>query len=866
MKKRLFFMAMGALALQAAEVSVEQAKRAVGCWLTADPALGCRLGHSVAAARACTQTNGATFHVVKLNGGGFVVTSADTKIEPVIAFSESEDLVEDERNPLWVLLTRDMAARAKVGASNGGASLMSAAPLPESTSEAEEKWAKLLSDDPVLMGQGLASISDVRVAPLVQSTWNQGDVGSDRCYNYYTPGNAVCGCVATAGAQLMRYFEWPRSSTSVPTFTCGSCSFNGATRTLTTQGGTFNWSDMPYSPTGSMTEIQRQTIGRLTSDIGIICSMKYTTSTGSGTGGYMLCFAFDHFGYSNALAYQANGDISGRADLKNALVSNFDAKLPVALSLDGAGGHEIVADGYGYSGNTLYYHFNMGWSGRQNAWYAPPKVANDDYQFNVVDGFVYNIYTNQAKGAVICSGRVLSGSGTPISQAIVQAKQNGVVKQMVSTDANGIYALILPAGSYAVTASSQGYSASRSVTLKSCVALNLLGLDSGHYGSFTSYSSSGAVGNRCNQDITLTGVASVVEPIMTPGSCLFYPSTNVTISCATQGATIHYTLDGTDPTENSEIYLGAIFIDDDTTIRARAFKSGMNPSVVVSCTYTYDNAQGAPKGDYFDNPIVISGASGSRKIDDTSTFTYEPGEPWHTSQGGSRYYEYRSAWFRWTAPGTGPITFSTDSKLVQGYSTTRFPVFLAVYTGDSLTSISRLAFATKHDGDYVTRVTLDVSQGTVYRIVIASGYEALSGYYNLQWSGNLTVMATATDSSDTTVAVPYEWLSQKLGSRLPANPTAANYTTLALADTDGDGFANWKEYLCGTEPAQKGSLPQCTITMNGNVPVVSHNVRVPSEAAAQGWTAVLKGSATLSGWTTANPSAHRFFKVVIEKQ
>ena len=58
------------------------------------------------------------------------------------------------------------------------------------------------------LSYGLSSIPDVRVAPLVKTKWGQGN----SVWNYYTPNNYVCGCVATAAAQIMKYFEWPKTS------------------------------------------------------------------------------------------------------------------------------------------------------------------------------------------------------------------------------------------------------------------------------------------------------------------------------------------------------------------------------------------------------------------------------------------------------------------------------------------------------------------------------------------------------------------------------------------------------------------------------------------------------------------------------
>ena len=79
----------------AVEVSIEQAKAAVGNWLRRGRALDGRLGRAVMSARTCFATNGAPFHVVKLDQG-FVITSGDTKLAPVIIHAAGADVIEDD--------------------------------------------------------------------------------------------------------------------------------------------------------------------------------------------------------------------------------------------------------------------------------------------------------------------------------------------------------------------------------------------------------------------------------------------------------------------------------------------------------------------------------------------------------------------------------------------------------------------------------------------------------------------------------------------------------------------------------------------------------------------------------------------------
>ncbi len=78
----------------------------------------------------------------------------------------------------------------------------------------------------------------------------------------------------------------------------------------------------------------------------------------------------------------------------------------------------------------------------------------------------------------------------------------------------------------------------------------------------------------------------VADPVLAPASCFFSPSTNVTIVCATSGATIRYTLDGTEPTASSAAYSAPIALSATTTVKARAFAANKDPSDIVFATYT----------------------------------------------------------------------------------------------------------------------------------------------------------------------------------------------------------------------------------------------------------------------------------------
>ena len=851
-------------------VSLEQAQTAVRNWLSTDPALGCPLGMSVRSARTSSVTNGATCHVVQLAEGGFVVTSTDTRLEPVIAFSEGSDLVEDDRNPLWALLKRDLALRAET-ISTGGASLQSVAPAGPVRTESEVKWARLLSAGARM--QAVTSVSDVRVAPFVKSKWNQTTCSSGKCYNYYTPNNYYCGCVATAGAQMMRYFQWPKATTSIVPYTCKYCKVDNVWTTLTTQGGSYDWAQMPLDPNLSgTTEANRQMIGKLTSDIGIICGMSYG-SGGSGTGGYMLDFAFKKFGYSNIMTYVSNSDLSNSSDMKNALLSNFDAKLPVLVSIEGISdghtiGHAIVGDGYGYSDNTLYIHLNYGWGGTGTAWYAPPSLNAGGNSFSVLDGFDYNVYTNQTAGSVICSGRVLTASGAPVARATIRASLSGRTSGTAMTDENGIYALYLAANSkpYTLTATFGFSTATDSVVVKACTTMSLCSDGNADYGKYYT-SPRPTVGNVWGKDLVLSNLPSVETPVLAPADCVFWPTTNVTISCATAGATIRYTLDGEDPTETSPAYSTPIDLVETTTVKARAFKSGFNPSIVASAVYTYDITRDAPQGDYFANPILISGESGSYVVADNSRYALEDDEPLHTLSGGSYYNQAKTIWYQWTAPRNGTVAFTTKCYLVttSGNTTTtsRKPTYVAVYMGDDLKTATRLGMSTAiQQSDYSTTVRLEVAKDVTYRIVGMVGNDAYVGAFTLSWSGTYEA-PIPTETSTTDVPVPFEWLDR----HFPGTHGAADYETIAHADSDGDGFPTWQEYVLDTDPNDPASTLRASIRLEGETPVVEWN-HTNATIEALGYRYVPKGRVSLADgdWISPVQAMHRFFKVFVEKK
>lgn len=447
----------------AAPVSPEQAKLAVQGWQVLDKApMGVEMqSNTVQSVEAHALSEGdAAYYIISLSGGGFVAVAGDDLVEPIIAFNKSGSFDADSDNPLFVLLEQDMRGRQAKARSMTGMDMSTSA-----ESGANKRWTSLLNAA-AMAAQGLdmatPSISDVRVASLVDSRWDQSTVFGMNVYNYYTPNNYVCGCVATAMSQLIRYHSYPTTGVGTASYTIyvDGSSTTRALRGGDGSGGAYSWSDMVLVPDSSITTAQRQAIGALTHDAGLSVNMDYA-SGGSGTDTLKAGVGLvNTFGYANAdRGYNFGNNFAGTA-LNKMVNPNLEADLPVLLGITGSlGGHAIVCDGYGYEDSTMYHHLNLGWSGGCDAWYNLPTIdVTPSAAFTSVYKCVYNVFPDRT-GEII-SGQVLSGEGEPLAGVTITATPDSSGTTISdTTDANGIYGLagVSSGTDYTVSARIHGY-------------------------------------------------------------------------------------------------------------------------------------------------------------------------------------------------------------------------------------------------------------------------------------------------------------------------------------------------------------------------------------------------------------------------
>lgn len=382
---------------------------------------------------------------------------------------------------------------------------------------------------------GVATIPDVRVAPLLQTEWGLGDFGGGRAFNLYTPNNYACGCGATAFSQIMKYWRAPSKALAPKSYLCWK---DGNSQSFSTFGGSYDWDAMPAKEAECTEAAQRQALGRLVYDFGVAAHMSWYNAAYSFSSGALCADALkDYFEYSSVRTYMtsiAQMGVAANDSYRNAMLASLDAGMPVVIGLRTAGneGHIVVVDGYGFdSAGNLFCHLNFGWKGNANMWYRLVNntiVAIDNgevSEFVYIDEIEYNIHPS-VDGDVV-SGRILDAAGNPVSGATVRfGPASGQPSSEVVTGANGIYSFrFTTKGKYKVSASHPTLgSVDRTVDIsKNGANVNLV-TPINFAVPYTSFmlmkTSDGVVANRWGEDIVLNGSSASGGSVPTPSAGL----------------------------------------------------------------------------------------------------------------------------------------------------------------------------------------------------------------------------------------------------------------------------------------------------------------------------------------------------------
>lgn len=200
------------------------------------------------------------------------------------------------------------------------------------------------------------------VAPLLETKWNQ-----TAPYNDMTPViddvHAPTGCVATAVAQVMKYWNFPERATGSGVIVNP---VTGGNESMALGEEAFGWDKMLDSYSENYSDEEAHAVAYLMKAVGYGCQMKYAQSS-SGAFSYIAGLALmDNFGYNPEIEYCTRNYYSPTA-WEELIYNEVANGRPVIYGGQSTSvGHEFVCDGYNGNG---YFHFNWGWSGMGDGYF-----------------------------------------------------------------------------------------------------------------------------------------------------------------------------------------------------------------------------------------------------------------------------------------------------------------------------------------------------------------------------------------------------------------------------------------------------------------------------------------------------------------
>jgi len=288
----------------------------------------------------------AEYYVYNINpDSGFVIVSADDAAHPIIGYSSEGHYNTTHISPDFSFWMQHYKKQIDLIRLNN----------IQASVDIQNEWDAYKNN---LSLKGPQKITG-SVSQLVQTIWAQSPY-----YNATCPGGAVAGCVATAMAQIMKYWEYPPHGIDSNTYT------DNPYGTLFADFDTtyYNWAAMPLKDTST-----NLPVATLSYDCGVSVNMSYSASASNSyviSGDYPICAqtAFvRYFGYSSAISglyRNAYIDATWISLLENELTNG---RPILYVGYGNQGGHAWVCDGY--NGATGDFHMNWGWGGYENGYY-----------------------------------------------------------------------------------------------------------------------------------------------------------------------------------------------------------------------------------------------------------------------------------------------------------------------------------------------------------------------------------------------------------------------------------------------------------------------------------------------------------------
>lgn len=202
------------------------------------------------------------------------------------------------------------------------------------------------------------------VAPLLGGIkWNQGTPYNNMCPLYEGTNRSVTGCVATAMAQVMMYYQYPKKlKSTIESYTTKAYGINIP---AIYSGATYDWDNMlPDYSKSDYNSAQADAVAKLMYHCGAAVKMDYGPSSRANVTPTILA---TYFGYDADLMQDLTRTVFTLQQWMTLIDNELKAKRPILYSGQASDeGHEFVCDG---SDGKGLYHINWGWGGYQDGYF-----------------------------------------------------------------------------------------------------------------------------------------------------------------------------------------------------------------------------------------------------------------------------------------------------------------------------------------------------------------------------------------------------------------------------------------------------------------------------------------------------------------
>lgn len=206
------------------------------------------------------------------------------------------------------------------------------------------------------------------VSPLLGNIeWDQTSPYNNMCPRYDSVHVAATGCVATAMAQVMAYYKYPKQlKADIPGYVNRWNGIPMEIPTITREDGVYDWDNMlpKYNKEANATQQQKDAVAKLMYHCGAAVQMNYGPESAAAVSATKLA---KYFGYDADLMMDLNRSTFSLDKWMQIIDTELAAGRPVLYSGQASdGGHQFICDGKDGEG---LYHINWGWSGSQNGYF-----------------------------------------------------------------------------------------------------------------------------------------------------------------------------------------------------------------------------------------------------------------------------------------------------------------------------------------------------------------------------------------------------------------------------------------------------------------------------------------------------------------